>query len=164
MRKTNGRLLHSINLSLKMLCFSLFCIFFLSLCCGGNWILPSGTAAGSDCVLQSGGSYLSLSTHCCSSPSRNKLQSTVDTETREERCAHVQTHAHTHYDNMIFSALTNVYVFAHILDLPANSFSMQVWVCVSIYIELILLHLTKPTSVCMDSSHTCLWLKKATTK
>lgn len=28
MRKTNGHLLYSINLLLKMLCFSLFCIFF----------------------------------------------------------------------------------------------------------------------------------------
>lgn len=90
MGKTNGRLLCDINLSLKMLCFSLFCIF-LSLCCRGNWILPSGTAAASDWVLQSGGSYLSLSTRCCSSPSRNKLGSTKG----KEVCGRTRTHTHT---------------------------------------------------------------------
>lgn len=86
-RKINGHLLPSINLSLKMLWVFLVLHFFLSLCCRGNWILPSGTAAGSDCALQSGGSYLSLGTRCCSSPGGNKLQSTVDTEKREKTCA-----------------------------------------------------------------------------
>lgn len=48
MQKANSHLLQSINHWLEKKMFCLSCFAFLSQC-GGNWILPSGTAAGSDC-------------------------------------------------------------------------------------------------------------------
>lgn len=67
--------------------------------------MPSGTAAGSDCVLQSGGSYLSLSTHTAAPLPVEIGFSLLLTQKRGERgvCTHANikhTHTNAHTNTM----------------------------------------------------------------
>lgn len=112
MRKTNGHLLYSINLLLKMLCFSLFCIFFFFVFVEEIGFCPLAQQQH-QIVCCSQVDLISASAHTAA-PLPVEISFSL-LLTQEKRCghAHTQRPTHTQNGNMIFSSLTNVYLFAH---------------------------------------------------